>query len=266
MAKKRKRKLLGVYLLPTLLTLLNLGAGFYAVILLIYTLRNPGQPRWTAACWAIVIALFADAFDGMVARMTGTDSVFGVQLDSLADLLSFGLAPALLVYIRWLTDYARLGWIMAFAVVLAAALRLARFNVQASEEENKGFTGLPVPAAASLLISFTFFYDDFRGLFPRYLNDGVVRLALPAVMFGLAYLMFSTVRYPSFKHMNLRRKHPLGVLGLVSIVLYILVLQPYATYFVAALLYLLFPVGRRLLMPHRRVASEIIVEPDDHSR
>ncbi len=258
---RQKRRLLGVYLLPTLFTLGNLGAGFYAIVQAVWSLQHPEAPRWEYACWAVVIALVCDGLDGRIARMTGTTSAFGVQLDSLADLLTFGVTPALLVYMRWLTDFPRIGWIVALAFVIGAALRLARFNIQASEEEGKGFTGMPAPAAASVPVSFMMVYDTYGHRLPH-LTDDSIRVFMPWLLLGLAYLMFSTVRYPSFKHLNLRRKHPLGVLVLLTLLLYVLIIAPCLFYFGGATLYLTLPLLVALVRPHRKLATEMLAEAD----
>jgi len=263
--KKKRRKIIGVYLLPTLLTLANMVAGFYAIILVIYSVTNPDDPQWVPACWAVMAAMVMDMLDGRIARMTGTTSVFGMQFDSLADLVSFGMAPAILVYARWLTVYPRMGWIMALAFVVGGAMRLARFNVQAAEEDAKGFVGMPITAAGGILIVSTLFYDEMRihPMLSRWLTDGNLKIALPFVMFGLAYLMFSTVRYPSFKNLNLRRKHPVGVLVLMTLTIYILMMKPVITLFVVGVLYLIMPFLRILFRTQHKMAVEIFSEPEE---
>ena len=259
--QRQKRRLLGVYLLPTLLTLGNLSAGFYAIVQTVRTLLDPANPRWEQACWAIVIALVCDGLDGRIARMTGTSSSFGMQLDSLADLVTFGVTPALMVYARWLTGYATVGWIVALAFVIGVALRLARFNLQADEEEGKGFTGMPCPAAASVLVAFMMVLDTYRERLPGVTDDSI-RGFMPFVLLGLAYLLFSTVRYPSFKHLNLRRKHPLGVLVLMTLTLYVLIMFPSLFYFGGAMLYLTLPLLLAVFRPHRRLATEMLADAD----
>ncbi len=257
--QRQRRKLLGIYLLPTLLTLGNLGAGFYAIMQTVYTLLDPANPRWEQACWAIVFALVCDGLDGRIARMTGTTSSFGMQLDSLADLVTFGVTPALMIYVRWLTGYPHTIWIVTLAFVVGVALRLARFNVQSGEEEGKGFTGMPCPAAASVPISFMMVYDTYGSRFSN-LTDANVRAFMPWLLLGLAYLMFSTVRYPSFKHLNLRRKYPLGSIVLLVTTGYVLIMAPALFYFGGAVLYLTLPLLLLAFRPHRKLASEMLAE------
>lgn len=263
--QRQRQRLLGIYLLPTLLTLGNLSAGFYAIVQTVLSLLDPANPRWEQACWAIVIALVCDGLDGRIARMTGTTSSFGMQLDSLADLVTFGVTPALMVYARWLTGYAQVGWIVALAFVIGVALRLARFNVQSAEEEDKGFTGMPCPAAASVLVSFMMMLDAYRERLPNVTDDSI-RVFMPWVLLGLAYLMFSTVRYPSFKNLNLRRKHPLGILVLITLTGYVLIMVPPLFYFGGAMLYLMMPLLLLLVRPHRKLATEILADPDDQQQ
>ena len=148
--KKSMKK--GIYILPNLFTLGNMLCGFYSIISTI-------EGRFHHAAVAIFIAALADGLDGKIARLTKTCSRFGVEFDSLADLVSFGVAPALLIYIWALRPYQRVGWLAAFLFVICGALRLARFNVQVYTSENKYFTGLPIPAAATTIASFVLLHQ-----------------------------------------------------------------------------------------------------------
>jgi len=183
----------GIYLLPNLFTTGGLFAGFYAII-------AATQGRFDDACIAVFVAGILDGLDGRVARLTNTQSEFGVQYDSLADLVSFGLAPALVMY-HWALQEMRLdgpipgkiGWVAAFVYAACAALRLARFNSQVGQVDKRWFIGLASPAAAGLVASFVWTCDDlgFTGEQLRYLALGVTVTA------GL--LMVSRMRYFSFK-------------------------------------------------------------------
>ncbi|WP_206860417.1 CDP-diacylglycerol--serine O-phosphatidyltransferase [Lysobacter changpingensis] len=183
----------GIYLLPNLFTTGGLFAGFYAII-------AATQGRFDDACIAVFVAGILDGLDGRVARLTNTQSEFGVQYDSLADLVSFGLAPALVMY-HWALQEMRLdgaipgkiGWVAAFVYAACAALRLARFNSQVGQVDKRWFIGLASPAAAGLVASFVWTCDDlgFTGEQLRYLALGVTVAA------GL--LMVSRMRYFSFK-------------------------------------------------------------------
>lgn len=183
----------GLYLLPNLLTSGSLFAGFYCIVAAI-------NGRWEGACMAIAIAALLDNLDGRIARLTNTQSDFGVQYDSLSDLISFGLAPALLIYTWSLKSLGeinpvmgRVGWLAAFVFAACAALRLARFNTQAGVADKRYFQGLSSPAAAGVLITLVWVLDDYgvAGADVRY-----VALALTLIA---ALLMVSNVRYISFK-------------------------------------------------------------------
>ena len=182
-----------IYLLPNLLTTGNLFAGFYAIL-------AAASGNFQHACFAVLVAAVFDGVDGRVARLTGTTSAFGVQYDSLADLVSFGMAPALVMYHWALASmkldgmvFGKIGWLVAFLYAACAALRLARFNSQVAQVDKRWFIGLASPAAAGLVASFVWTCHDlgFSGTELRYVAAGVVVLA------GL--LMVSRVRYTSFK-------------------------------------------------------------------
>jgi CDP-diacylglycerol--serine O-phosphatidyltransferase len=199
----------GIYLLPNLLTTAGLFSGFYAIILSI-------GGRFEAAAIAIFIAMIMDGLDGRVARLTNTQSAFGVQYDSLADLASFGLAPALVVYQWSLLHFADLGpawvkagWLSAFTYSAGAALRLARFNTQVGIADRRYFQGLPSPAAAAVLAGFVWMAED--------LALAGAELLLPATLLTIScgMLMVSKLRYHSFKDMTLRNRVPFVALLLV---------------------------------------------------
>lgn len=193
----------GLYLLPNAFTTGTLFAGFYSIIATI------GE-RYVTAAVAVIIAALLDGLDGRIARATGAQSEFGTQYDSMADLISFGAAPALLAY-HWslmhLADYGRiggkLGWLAAFIYCACAAMRLARFNAQLKMVDKQNFQGLASPAAAGLLVSFIWFAEeqlwDAAGL-------GWL-VAVFVVLLGI--LMFSNLRYYSFKTMPLQEQRPL---------------------------------------------------------
>lgn len=206
--RRRRRRIpplrKGVYLLPNLFTTAGLFAGFFAVIA---TLRAD----YSLAAAMVLVAQCCDALDGRVARLTRTGSSFGVQYDSLADLIAFGVAPAILVYAWALEGLGRWGWLAASFYVTCGALRLARFNVQASSVERQHFVGLPIPAAAAVIATTILLHYDFRGEAAPHRPWLMLGL-----MFVLAALMVSEVRYLSFKDVQLHRRHPLPVLlGLI---------------------------------------------------
>jgi CDP-diacylglycerol--serine O-phosphatidyltransferase len=180
----------GMYLLPSLITVGNLFCGYACVM---YAMRGD---LVTAAPF-IGVAVILDLLDGRIARMTGTTSAFGVEFDSLADVVSFGLAPAVLAYAWGLSELGRWGWAAGFLYVTAAAIRLARFNIQtATQTDKRYFIGMPSPAAAGIPAATIFFHP-----FP--LVGKFQAMAAIAVVVIPAILMVSTIRFRSFKTMNL---------------------------------------------------------------
>lgn len=183
----------GIYLLPNLFTTGGLFGGFFAII-------AAAQGKFEPACIAIFVAAVLDGVDGRVARMTNTQSEFGVQYDSLADLVSFGMAPALVMY-HWALSamkldgamFGKVGWLVAFLYAACAALRLARFNSQVAQVDKRWFIGLASPAAAGLVASFVWTCHDLG------LSGSELRYAAAAVTIVAALLMVSRVRYNSFK-------------------------------------------------------------------
>ena len=187
----------GIYLLPSILTTFGMFAGFYSIIASI-------NGDFTLAAISIMVAMLWDALDGRVARLTNTQSDFGAQYDSLADLVSFGVAPALLVYEWSLSDLGRIGWLAAFIFLACAALRLARFNTQVGISDKRYFQGLPSPAAAGVIASmiwlkfWKFEYFDFGIVsLSYYVGVGITILC--------ALLMVSNVRYYSFKELDSKK-------------------------------------------------------------
>lgn len=184
------------FVLPNLFTLSSIFCGFYAILL---AAGDPSPTRLYQATLAIFFGIFFDGTDGRVARLTRTQSEFGVQLDSLADVITFGVAPAVIVYKWGLWRLELWGAIAAFAFIACGALRLARFNVLASRSGGKAghhFVGLPIPVAAGLLVSLVMFHQ-------RTFAEPVVREAnILALILVLSYLMVSNVRYRTFKHVG----------------------------------------------------------------
>ncbi|NCD24576.1 MAG: CDP-diacylglycerol--serine O-phosphatidyltransferase [Deltaproteobacteria bacterium] len=190
-----KPKHRGYYLLPNMMTMASLLTGFMGILWSI-------QGAYEMAAYAILASCVFDGLDGKLARLTNSASDFGVQLDSLADLVAFGVGPAILVYQWTLHDFGRLGIMASFLIIACGALRLARFNVQTGKISKKFFIGLPIPAAACTLAAFVFF--------AAYLPEGFVAL-IPRIVLVLAFLvsilMVSNVRYASFKDAEVIRAH-----------------------------------------------------------
>ncbi|MFT4178124.1 MAG: CDP-diacylglycerol--serine O-phosphatidyltransferase [Thermomonas sp.] len=224
-----------IYLLPNLFTTGGLFAGFFAII-------AASQGRFTAACVAIFVAGILDGIDGRVARLTNTQSEFGVQYDSLADLVSFGMAPALVMY-HWALmsmrmdgdTLGKIGWLAAFLYAACAALRLARFNSQVGIVDKRWFIGLASPAAAGLMASFVWTCHEF-GWSGEELRYGALALTVVA---GL--LMVSRIRYNSFKGGSGPKSDrvPFFALLIAVAVLIALWIEPPVTLLVAATLYAL---------------------------
>ncbi|MDQ1285674.1 MAG: CDP-diacylglycerol---serine O-phosphatidyltransferase, partial [Thermodesulfobacteriota bacterium] len=185
----------GIFILPSLLTLTSILFSFYALILAI-----KGQFLWSGAL--ILVAGFFDGIDGKVARLTKTSTKFGVELDSLADVISFGVAPAVLFYTWVLEPYGRLGWVVSFVYVACGALRLARFNVQTNVIDPKRFNGLPIPAAAGMLATAVIFFEylDIKAE-----NYSIFLLILVTL---LSFLMVSSVKFHAFKDLTIVREKP----------------------------------------------------------
>jgi CDP-diacylglycerol---serine O-phosphatidyltransferase len=200
------------FLLPSLFTVANMLLGFYAVVL---GLRG----RFAAAALVVFAAAILDSLDGRIARMTGTESDFGREYDSLADLVTFGMAPALLAYLWGLEDLGRVGWLLPLFFLVCAATRLARFNVQTRKLDARYFVGLPAPAAAGALASLLFVVPD------RDWKPWLNALMLGALL-TLALLMVSTFRYPSFKKLDLRQGWPHRVVLPIAGVLLLAAYQP----------------------------------------
>lgn len=199
--------------MPNLVTILGLFCGFYSIIA---TMNG----NYVMAASATLAAFLFDGLDGRLARMLNATSEFGVQLDSLADLISFGVAPALLVYKWALAPYGRLGWMAAFLFVACGALRLARFNVQTKKTDPRFFVGLPIPAAAGVVATSVLFAREFIGD-P---NSITVPIWFTFTIYILAFLMVSNIRYYSGK--NLAHHKSYNVLVVFVLIIFVLGLYP----------------------------------------
>lgn len=236
----------GIYILPNLLTTGSLFAGFYS---LVSTLNGNYSE---AALWIFASAIF-DGLDGKVARLTGTTSKFGVEYDSLADLVAFGVTPGLMMYSWALKPFGRIGWLAAFLFVACGALRLARFNVQVETVESKRFVGLPIPAAASMVASTVLLFNHF-GWATTYKRPAILIL-----IYLLAFLMVSGVKYYSFKDPELIKRQPFSFLVLAVILLIIVAAQPTIMVFAIMLCYVLSgPIGFLISLPRRRRLEKAI--------
>ena len=199
----------GIYLLPNLLTTAALFAGFYAIVAAM-------KGNFEAAAIAIFVAMLMDGLDGRVARLTGTESEFGAQYDSLCDMVCFGITPALVVYSWGLIYLGKLGWLVAFFYAAATALRLARFNTQLGDSDKRYFVGLSCTAAAGVIAGMVWIGTDF-GIPGTRISEIVA-----AVTFLIASLMVSNVRYYSFKQLDFKEHVPF-VAVLAALLIYLLI-------------------------------------------
>ncbi len=205
----------GIYLLPNAFTTGALFCGFYAIVMAM-------NQRFEHACWAVFIAMILDGLDGRIARLTNTQSEFGAQYDSLSDMVSFGAAPALVIYEWSLRGLGKLGWIAAFIYCAGAALRLARFNTNIEVVDKRFFQGLPSPAAAALIVGFIMMMTD-----P---DINVSSRQVDWVSWGLAVFagltMVSNVPFYSFKDVNFRKSVPFIVVFLIALAFALLAIDP----------------------------------------
>jgi CDP-diacylglycerol--serine O-phosphatidyltransferase len=209
---RRRRFRRGVYLLPSMLTMGNMFCGYACIV---HAMRGD----FATAAPFIGFAIVLDMLDGRVARMTGTTSDFGLEFDSLADVISFGIAPAILVFAWGLQPLGRVGWAAGFLFVAAAAVRLARFNIQTAIVDKRYFVGLPSPAAAAVPAATVFAY-------PWGFKSPVHAVAVLAVMIVPALLMVSTIKFRSFKTFDLGIRRSYAVLILFAIGIAVLAAQP----------------------------------------
>jgi CDP-diacylglycerol--serine O-phosphatidyltransferase len=234
----------GIYVLPNLITLSSMFAGFYSIIAAL-------NSNYELAAWAIMIASVFDALDGWVARMTHTATRFGIEIDSLADVISFGVAPGVLVYTWTLSQFGRVGWVGSFFLVACGALRLARFNVQMGSTEKKHFSGLPIPASALVISTTVLAYPELIEIL-EHLN--LVRLAdaagkdywVLALTFLLAGLMVSNITYHSLKEANLKERRPFGLLVVIAAFLAVVAYRPALVLFLVSISYVLTGIAEAL--------------------
>lgn len=231
----------GVYILPNLLTTGGLFCGFYSVIA---SLRGD----FLLAAIAIMAANVFDVLDGRIARLTKTTSRFGIEYDSLCDLVAFGVAPGILVY-RWgLEPWGTIGWLAASLYVTAGALRLARFNVLTDTALKRHFLGLPIPAAAEVIATTVMLYYFFGAEGPTYRHVIVL-----VMVYALAGLMVSNVRYFSFKEIDIYRRQPFWVLIAGILILKLLIAEPQMCLFAGFFLYAASGPARSLWLWGRRL-------------
>ena len=236
----------GIYILPNTLTLGGLFCGFYAILASV-------KGNYIHGAWAIIFANIFDGLDGWVARLTNTTTKFGIELDSLSDLVAFGVAPSVLLYSWALNPFGRLGWGATFFFVLCGALRLARYNVQMGTAESKAFTGLPIPAAgSSIAVLVLFSYEIWGGIGEK--NYFV--LCLP---FLLALLMVSTVKFHSFRELDFKNRKPFWLLVAIVVIFVLVFMYPEVVLFSVTYIYILLGLieGTYFLNKKRKAKKEV---------
>jgi len=256
---KDRKKFRGIYILPNLITTASLFAGFYAIIEAIHG-------NFEIAATAVLVSLVLDGLDGRVARITKSASNFGVQYDSLADLVAFGVAPALIVYFWALQPFGRYGWVAAFLFVVCGALRLARFNVQIGEFDPRYFNGLPIPAAATMVSMVILMYYDLGEWAPT--RHGVI----VAMIYVLSFLMVSNIKYYSFKKFELFQRKPFPVLVAAVLLFLVIAIEPkimgclaMASYVISGPILTLLLLWRRRKEPYTDIAEGLETKTSESS-
>lgn len=249
MKETKKQPSKGLYLLPNLFTTSALFAGFYAI-------TGAINEHFEISVIAIFIAMVLDGLDGRVARMTNTQSEFGAQYDSLADLVSFGVAPAALAYSWGLSSFGKFGWIVAFVYATCGALRLARFNVQHSTADKRYFQGLASPAAAALVAGYIWLMEDYQ------LSGTIETIGLSLVTLCAGLLMVSNIRYHSFKELNFTGKVPFVVAVIVMLVLALIYAAPPLVLFIVCLAYALSGIALTMSLLRRRRREKKVETPE----
>ena len=228
----------GIPLLPSLFTVGNLFCGYYS---LIATLKEEYAP----AALAIGIAMVADGLDGRIARLTNSESAFGEALDSVSDALTFGMAPAALMYSWALSDLERIGWMTSFFFLACSATRLARFTVQTGHHDRRYFVGLPAPPAAAMLAAMAFYS-------PTEVTAPIVSYGVVVMVVMLAILMISKIRYRSFKNIDLRARRPYSLVVVLAIAFAVVAVAPQTVLLLLASTYLASGPAEKIWLQLRR--------------
>ena len=235
----------GIYLLPNLLTTGALFSGFYSIVAAM-------NQQFESAAIAIFVAIVLDGMDGRIARLTNTQSAFGMQYDSLSDMISFGLAPSLVMYQWALFGMGKLGWLAAFVYTVCAALRLARFNTQATSIDRRFFQGLPSPGAAAVLGALVWFGSRY-GLIDGKTIEFICFLV--TVIVGL--LMVSNIRYHSFKEFDLKNRIPFVTFLIIVPIFVLVAIEPASILFLLAAIYVVSgPIFTLILLRRHRAARK----------
>ena len=229
----------GIYILPNTLTLCGMFFGFFAILAAL-------KGNYLHSAWAIIFAMVFDGLDGWVARLTNSTTRFGIELDSLSDLVAFGVAPAVMLYKWALAPFGRVGWAVAFLFLACGALRLARYNVQMGSAESKAFTGMPIPGAATITATLVMFYHEMWEAMPEK-NFYILFLTI-----SLAVLMVSTLRFHGAKELDFRNRKPFWLLVAIVVVFTVIVIHPPIALFLFAMVYLFGGILENVVLFYRR--------------
>lgn len=243
---KQKENHSGIYLLPNLLTTASLFAAFYSIVSSLKGLYEP-------AVIAIFVGMVADGLDGRIARLTNTQTAFGAEYDSLSDMVTFGVAPSLLLYSWSLSQLGKFGWLVAFIYTAAVALRLARFNVQIEVVDKKYFQGLACPAGAAIVSSFVWFAH--QNAWHHYIQT--ISLTTAVITILISILMISNVRYYSFKEIDFKGKVPFLYILIIIVLFVAIAADPSSVLFFGFLLYALSGPIRTMWIFRRRRKGKV---------
>jgi len=229
----------GIYILPNTLTLCGLFCGFYSILAAL-------KGDYVIAAWAIMVANIFDGLDGWVARLTSSTTRFGIELDSLSDLVAFGVAPAVILYTWSLASFGRVGWAAAFLFVACGALRLARYNIQMGSSESRSFTGMPIPGAATMIATLVIFYYNKWDTVP----DNNYFILIFTIF--LSMLMVSTLRFHGIKELDLSKRKPFWILVAIVMVLFLIVMHPQIALFLFAMIYLIGGLIENIVLYYKK--------------
>ena len=232
----------GIYILPNSLTMCGMFAGFYAILA---ALRGDYIP----AAWAIMIAVVFDGLDGWIARLTNSTTRFGIELDSLSDLVSFGVAPAVILYKWSLMKFGRIGWAAAFLLWHAAPYGLQGIMSRWALLK-KIFTGMPIPAAASIVAATVIFYNEMNW-------PGSKSIFILSLAFVLSILMVSTLRFHGAKELDFKKRKPFWILVAIAVVFAIMIMHPEIALFVFAMIYLTAGIIENIYIYYRRRSGSV---------
>lgn len=250
--KKGRPRIWSPYLFPNILTSLNILVGFYAIIQTI----NGDYHR---AVWAIFVAAIMDGLDGMAARLAKATSAFGIEFDSMADLVSFGIAPSLFIYLWALKPYGRVGWVASFLFMACGVLRLARFNVQSHDVQKYRFLGIPIPMAAVQIVT-TYLVIDHLSVDMK--TAGVIVIV---TSYLTAFLMISSIPYRSLKSINVKKRYSFYVPVLFILMLAIIWIYPNVILWILSTIYIISGPAEMLIRRVPSLNKQISLEEKGHN-